>query len=105
MATINQGGVKKIRVLVESRIVVEPGYVPHYVRLGGEEKIAKWKREWCTEFLEFVRDHRQQDVNSVTVEEVYEQQCSKCGQVWEEMTDDDGVTCCASCCEPMEIVT
>lgn len=105
MATLNECGVKKVRVLIESRIVVEPGYIPHYVQLGSEEKIAKWKREWCAEFLEFVRDHRHQDVNSVTVEEVWQQQCSACGDEWEEMIDDAGVACCASCGKPMEIVT
>jgi len=96
--------VTKIRKLVEVKVVVEPGYVPRHVQQTEEEK-AKFLESWCKNFMEFIRDHRHQDVNAVYVDKTYETQCTGCGHEWEEMTDDEGVVCCAWCGVPIEIVT
>lgn len=103
MATINAGGAVKVRVLLDSKIVVEPVYIPPWVRQD-EAKKAKWLESWCQEFMDFMRDHRHQDINSATVDRTYQEQCSKCRGQWEEMIDDDGDAACATCGEKMEVV-
>lgn len=98
-------GVTKRRVLIETRVIVEPGWVPWDVR-HDEEKRHKWLKEWAAELMAFFRDHRHQDVNSVHVDPVHQIQCSGCHAEWEEMFDEEtGKTCCASCGEPMETIT
>jgi hypothetical protein len=97
-------GVTKKRVLIETQVVVEPGATPwEYGRMTSEEK-HKWLESWAKELMEFFRDHRHQDVNSVHAEPTYEVQCSGCGAEWEEMFDDEiRKACCASCGEPIAV--
>ena len=58
------------------------------------EHRAKRLEEWCSEFEDFVRDHRSQDPIRLTVERVYEMQCSHCHNEWEEDTETGEPLCC-----------
>lgn len=98
-------GVTKQRVLVETRVVVEPGWMPSHSRQSNEAR-HKWLESWAQELMEFFRDHRHQDVNAVYAEPTYQIQCSGCYREWEEMFDEElGKTCCAGCGKPLEVVT
>tara|TARA_R110000868_G_C10675572_1_gene747028 strand:+ start:330 stop:638 length:309 start_codon:yes stop_codon:yes gene_type:complete len=95
--------VTKKKVLVETKVVIEPGWIPSWAN-EGKAKLDYLTR-WADDFMKFVRDHRSQDVNAVFAEPVYETQCSGCGREWEEMVDDEtGSTCCAYCGIEMEVV-
>lgn len=97
--------VTKRRVLIETRVIVEPGYIPYSAQRSEDDFLA-WCKKWSQELMEFFRDHRHQDVNSVYADPVYQVQCSGCGAEWEEMFDEElGKTCCASCGAPMETIT
>jgi hypothetical protein len=98
-------GAMKVRRLVETKIVIEPGRLPVWWHHWDEEKRQAWLQDWAKEFREFLRDHRSQDVNGVSVEPTYQIQCSACHREWEEHFDEDsGKTCCASCGEAMAVV-
>lgn len=89
--------VTKKRVLVDSHVRIEPGYVPYWAKIS-PEVYAKFLEDWAKEVMDFVRDHRHQDINSVYVEREMEDQCSECGWKWEPMRDDEtGDTVCSSC--------
>lgn len=53
------------------------------------------------EFEEFLRDHRSQDVVTLSIQRVYQDLCSACGREFEEMEDykdeGSGKTFCAWC--------
>jgi hypothetical protein len=99
--------VTPVKVLVDSRVVVEPGWTPiNYFRKTEEDK-AKWLEQWAKDLMEFFRDHRHQDVNSVFVEPVYETRCSQCDGTWEVMTfeadeSEPAYVGCASCGAPLK---
>ena len=83
----------KKKVLTDLRVVCEP---PSYFWLRHrtlEDQAIAWEK-WCKEFNAFIRDHRSQDPVDLSVERVYEEQCSHCGYAWE--VDEDG---CPMCCE------
>lgn len=89
----------KVRVLVETRVIIEPS-LPYWMpRESAEERHCRLER-WARELKEFFRDHRSMDVNRVTAEPVYEDQCAECGRIWETY-DDEGTTCCAGCGRPV----
>lgn len=94
--------VTKRRVLIDTRVIVEPGCKPHsWGRMSPEEQ-HRWLEKWAAELLEFFRDHRHQDVNSVYAEPTYQHQCSGCGADWEEVYDDEcRIFRCASCDAPI----
>lgn len=46
---------------------------------------------------EFIRDHRSQDPVQLNVEVVREDQCSRCGALWETYEESPGIDACASC--------
>jgi len=83
--------VSKVRVLSDLRIEVEP---PHHIGryLRSMEDIAREMEGWAREFEAFIRDHRSQDPIRLSVERIYEDQCSHCRSEWEE--DADGPLCC-----------
>lgn len=88
----------KEKVLIDVHVVCDP---PYWV--GGSttlEKRAKRLAEWCREFEEFIRDHRSQDPISLVVEREYQDQCSHCGNEWEE--DANGPLCCNQAQEEWE---
>lgn len=91
----------KVKRLIDCRVVVEPSSFYHDPRTIEEQ--AKALDRWARELKEFFRDHRSQDVNNVTVEREYEDQCSSCQRKWEVDTDcDTGQLVCAWCGEPIE---
>jgi len=59
------------------------------------EGLAKYYEQWVKEFHEFIRDHCSQDPVSLSVERIYEDQCSFCGYKWENAVDENG---CPGCC-------
>lgn len=79
----------KIRVLVDLRVVCDPPNMSWY---GNLENQAKALERWAKDFNAFMRDHRSQDDVTLSVERVYENQCSHCGYTWE--MDDQGPVCC-----------
>ena len=98
-------GVTKKRVLIETKVVVEPGSLLWgWGRMSDDEK-HEYLESWAKGLMEFFRDHRHQDVNSVSAEPTYQIQCSGCGCEWEESIDEEtGQPCCASCCKPIAVV-
>lgn len=92
----------KVRVLVDAKVVIDPGWLG--IQQTEEARAAAIER-WAQEFREFLKDHRSQDANSVTVERQYEVQCNKCGREWEEEHyDSDDKYHCAGCGRTIEVV-
>jgi hypothetical protein len=81
----------KKKVLIDATISCDP---PSYVYRWAEspEEIAKRMEAWVRDFDEFMRDHRSQDPVRLSVERVYEDQCSLCGYKWD--ADASGCPCC-----------
>jgi len=95
------------RVLIDVKCVIEPR--DHYSRYMDLERQANCLEDWAKEMMEFFRDHRSQDVNGITVERVYEEQCDACKREWEECEyeadgDQPAYIGCSYCGLPMEIV-
>jgi hypothetical protein len=83
----------KKRILVDIKLECDPPmYVGRWTR--DPERRAREYEGWIREFTEFLRDHRSQDIVNLSVERIYENQCSYCNSIWE--TDKDG---CPVCCE------
>ncbi len=60
------------------------------------EKEAKDLERAVKDFHDFLRDHRSQDMISLDVTRIYEDQCSHCREIWEQDMFD-GKPGCASC--------
>ena len=94
--------VTKVRVLIETVVIVEPGYNPSRT----PEENMRFLERWAKELMEFFRDHRSMDVNAVYANPTYQEQCSGCHREWDEMFDEEsGKTCCAWCGVPIKVVT
>jgi hypothetical protein len=63
---------------------------------GSAEDLVRCLEEKCKEFKEFLRDHRSQDMVSLSVERVKADQCSACGATW-KAHEEEGQVFCASC--------
>jgi hypothetical protein len=50
-----------------------------YLRGGDPAKAERILKDWAKQFEEFLRDHRSQDVNGLTVVKHYEYRCEFCG--------------------------
>ena len=94
--------VTKVKRLIETKVILEPTWIPLYRRKTEEDK-ATYLDQWCRAFNIVIGDRLHQDLKRVYVDRTYEVQCTGCGHEWEEM-DFDGVTCCAWCGVPIEIV-
>lgn len=81
----------KQKVLVSVQVTCDPPWTIGRWSLSLEEK-AQHLESWCREFEAFIRDHRSQDPVGMSVERVYQEQCSYCDREWE--LDADGPTCC-----------
>lgn len=103
MSETEAKGVHKERKLIDCFVVVEPRNIPYTAKSDERERVA-FLEKWANEFMEFVRDHRHQDVHFVEVRRVYETVCSGCGREWEEDHAECGVLC-AWCGAPIEHVT
>lgn len=69
----------------------------YYQHLSPEELIKeeiKWHKEWVRQFEEFLRDHRHQDANSLDINIIKKDVCSKCGEDWETEFENHIETCC-----------
>lgn len=72
-------------------------------RTATPEEIGETLRAKCSEFHDFMRDHRSQDTVQLTVEAVRKDVCSQCGDEWETYIEDDpnspdfGSESCACC--------
>jgi hypothetical protein len=64
---------------------------------GTPDDYGKCLEAKCKEFEQFLRDHRSQDVVTLTVERERADLCSACNAVWESDKDPDGQVFCASC--------
>ena len=85
----------KVRRLIETRVVAD---VPSHVLWGTnshEEKVRRIEA-WAKELNDFIRDHRSQDGLPLSVERVYQNQCSCCYREWETYLEE-GKTFCANC--------
>ena len=73
----------KKKVLIDIKIVCdEPPYLGRWCRT--EEDRLKEVGKWVKEFHDFIRDHRSQDPVFLSIEKIYQDQCSFCGLEWEE---------------------
>ena len=100
--------VTKKTVVTDLRIEAEPHYSVlrcWHVHATNAERVechAKSAERWAKDFMEFLRDHRSQDLTGLNVVRVKEDVCSACGEKWETMAGDaqdgeQGKTFCASC--------
>jgi hypothetical protein len=88
----------KQRTLVEAFVEADVSDGLRYMWDRTPEKEAKAMESLCSEFNEFVRDHRSMDWVTLEVRRVYQDQCSHCKSEWE--VDEDGVPmCCRSAIE------
>jgi hypothetical protein len=71
-----------VKKFMGARVEVEPS-VPSDVARSKPERQEKWYRQWAKEFQEFLRDHRSQDVNGISVVVDSRKVCSACGHDWE----------------------
>ena len=60
---------------------------------GKEEEKAKDLERAVKDFEDFLRDHRSQDMISLSVERVFEDVCSVCKDTWDIVDDKDGKYC------------
>lgn len=86
---------KKKRVLVDAKVEIELS-VQHY-HWQTMEQYAKSLESAVCDFKEFLRDHRSQDINHLSVDWIYEDQCSECSVKYEEDTYEDGTIHCSYC--------
>lgn len=83
----------KQKVLIDVSVSIEPpGDIGRWS--STVERRAQAIEQWCSEFEDFVRDHRSQDPVSLTVERKYEMQCSHCHNEWEEEDGTGEPLCC-----------
>lgn len=68
---------------------------------GGPEDLAACLEHKCEEFVDFLRDHRSQDVVQLFVERVRKDQCSECGEEWDPV-QEAGSTFCGWCGAELE---
>ena len=92
---------KKINILIDVRVEADlSGMLWHcnrYYYENPEEK-AKDLEGAVREFVEFLRDHRSQDMISLDVQRIYQDVCSGCKEQWEvERYEDDNKLHCANC--------
>jgi hypothetical protein len=68
-------------------------------RYKSVEEEAKALERACKEFVDFLRDHRSQDLVTLDVVREYENQCSVCQEKWEIAYDEenDNKPYCANC--------
>lgn len=92
-------GVKKVRRLKDAYVTVEFSFVRYR---GDTERYAKDLERACTEFEEFLRDHRSQDASLYQVKRVFRDECSGCGHEWETMHEWADKERCANCGEAVE---
>lgn len=81
----------KQRVLTDVKIECELPHIPYWEGRTQEAR-AKYLERWASDFNDFIRDHRSQDQVSLSIERVFEDQCSHCKRTWE--VDVDGPVCC-----------
>lgn len=94
-----------VKRTVDARVRIDPG--PHALgwrARDGMEQYCDALERWAQEIMEFFRDHRHQDVNSVHVERDVRDHCSKCKQELEPVRygtdpeeDCEQYTGCANC--------
>lgn len=87
---------KRENVLVDVVVEADLSGMTFTRRGDTEEERAKDLERAVTDFHDFLRDHRSQDMVSLSVERKYEDLCSGCGCGWEPM-EDNGVMICAAC--------
>ena len=65
-------------------------------KVTAEKQYAADLKSAVSEFHDFLRDHRSQDLVSLDVDEKYQDVCSFCGAEWETSLDEAGIPiCCA----------
>jgi hypothetical protein len=82
----------KQKKLVEAFVVADVSDGISYWIIKTPEQEAKAMESLCSEFNDFVRDHRSMDWVTLKVQRVYQDQCSHCHLEWE--VDDEGVPMC-----------
>ncbi len=83
-------------VLVDVKVEADLTGMLWYRYEGDIEKRAKDLEKAAKDFHDFLRDHRSQDMISLDIVRIYEDQCTACGQTW-ELDTFEGEPSCASC--------
>ncbi len=86
----------KKNILQDAHIRIEVNEWWRWQRNLTTEKRAEYLDEECRKFMEFLRDHRHQDVTGADVIREYQDVCSECRNEWESWYED-GITSCAHC--------
>lgn len=88
----------KVKVLIDATVEADMRlYRPHW---QDNEEYAKALERECKDFMEHCQDHRSLDHIRLSVNRLYEDQCSACGGRWEPVNDpemNEGRTSCACC--------
>jgi len=75
---------------------------------GTPEDLAKLLEQRCREFVDFLRDHRSQDIVRLDVVRERKDLCSVCKQEWDEAIDDETkeryCACCGAILEPQPAI-
>ena len=66
-------------------------------RIDDPEKLSQLLQQKCDDFVQFLRDHRSQDLVSLEVVRDYRDLCSCCEREWEADEDEAGEAICANC--------
>jgi len=90
---------KVVEVVIDVEAVVTPDSRRMYMRRDESmddyfDRMAEEYQRWADDFMEFIRDHRHQDINNIDIRRVTEEQCSECHQRFELDTEFNS---CAYC--------
>ena len=80
-----------------------PHICGQWYRYQSAEEHAQRLESACKEFVEFLRDHRSQDMVCLEVVRVVKDVCSNCNCEW-EVWEDEGKSVCAGCGAEVEEV-
>ena len=78
------------KIVVSAHVEVEFDLV--YWRSG--EALAKELDDMCKDFMDFVRDHRSQDIHGLYVIREFAHKCQGCGHVYYSDSPPDEPDCC-----------
>jgi len=84
---------RREHVLVDVKVEADLSGMLWTRRGDSEEERAKGLESAVKDFHDFLRDHRSQDMVTLSVERVYQDLCSECNEIWESNYRDDSVFC------------
>jgi hypothetical protein len=96
----NEKITKKVNILFDVKVEADMSgmlWRSNYYYYKNPEEHAKDLERAVREFVDFLRDHRSQDMISLDVQRVYQDVCSICKEQWEIGIWDDEKWHCENC--------